>query len=462
MLTTGCLSVPGPADGPRDAAVDAGPSADGGDGGDGDGGGDGGVACTARPPGTPSVFAPTPAGLRPGAVADLNCDGRDDLLLLNIPRTSQSQGVYVMLGRPQGVGSVHDGFLPTGSAEPYHVMASDFTADGRLDLLVLAGEDSGGTPDNDRAVLFAFEASGAGPASFTARGRVELTPAGFPNFAPSYYLPCHLARAQLDDDPALELVITDYDGIVTAEVTSFAPLALADVREVPVPVAAIGGANWNALQVQPIPSRLAPGRQDLIVQTQWVTIILANGSGGLALVGSSFVPSTADSPGFGGGMYFLNLDGGDMPDVFGVGGDGAGAVLLESGQATRVDWRFLASSSLGLPDRKVDWSGVGPLGGDARADLVLLDRDEMAGGPARLLLLTDLGVVLSPPSVGAQAALSRSFAAPQPLRPDTVIVGDFDGVPPAEVVAIDGQTPAITCVRVAAGGAALEACPAGP
>lgn len=454
----GCLSIPDPR-GVADGG-DAGVGPDGGDGGDGGGvsdGGDGGMRpCTPSGPGIGTPFAPSPARVRAFGTADFNCDGKDDLIVLNVPGGSQAQGIYLMLGRPQGAGSIFDTFVATGATRPMVVLAEDFTGDGLLDLLVFGGEDTGG-PDgeSDQGVLLAFTATA--PTSFSPSGRVVFDPVAFPKFEPVSFLPSSMARAQLDDDAALELVVIDYDGLVTADVTAFSPLALANARALPLPTGLVD--NWRAEAAQPFPSALAPGRHDLLVITQYEVVVLRNGAGGLTAAGVVGVPATAASAGFQ-GAFFTNLDNGTMPDTVGAGGNGAGAILFETQSSTRLDWSFMGAGTLALSDPYANWIQLGNTGGGAAPDLVVLDRDMSRSLlPAELQIYRDLAPAAGPASIRPASFSARRYTGSEPRDPDSFVIGNFDGVGAPEIVGFEDSDGAAVCVRDT--GTALEPCPTG-
>ncbi|MCC6994384.1 MAG: VCBS repeat-containing protein [Deltaproteobacteria bacterium] len=450
----GCLSIPDPR-GAGDGG-DAGVVVDGGDGGVADAGDGGARPCTPSAPGIGTPFAPSPARVRAHGVADFNCDGKDDLIVLNVPGEPLAQGIFLMLGRPLGAGAIFDAFVATGATRPMVVLAEDFTGDGLLDLLVFGGEDTGG-PDgeSDQGVLLAFTATT--PTTFSASGRVVFDPVAFPRFEPVSFLPSSMARAQLDDDAALELVVLDYDGIVTADVTTFSPLALGNVTALPLPMGLVD--SWRAEAAQPFPSALAPGRQDLLVITQYEVVVLRNGATGLTPAGVVPVPPTAATSGFQ-GAFFTNLDNGTMPDAVGAGGNGAGAILFEGQSSTRLDWSYLGAGTLQLSDPYANWIQLGHTGGGAAPDLVVLDRDMSRNLlPAELQIYRDLAPAAGPASIRPTSFSARRYSGSEPRDPDSFVIGNFDGVGAPEIVGFEDSDGTAACVRDT--GTALEPCPTG-
>ncbi len=206
------------------------------------------------------------------------------------------------------------------------------------------------------------------------------------------------------------------------------------------------------------PSTLAAGRDDLVVITQYYVVMLRNGLSGLTVVGTVPVPATATG-GFQ-GAFFTNLDGNITPDTVGAGGTGAGAVLFDGTNATRLDYRFMGSSTLMLGDNNVNWNQVGDSGFGAKPDLFALDRNDNTPGPATLHLYRDLTVTSGPAAITPQSHSSRVYSGPQPVDPDSFVVGNFDGVGAPEIVGFEDTNGLAACVRDS--GSALEACTTGP
>src|ERR1043166_5069915 len=99
-----------------------------------DAGVDGSVACPHT--GLPSVPSPTTGvGAAMIAVADMNGDGKPDIVTVN----STDSSVSVLLGN--GDGTFQDRFDYPTRAQPRHVDVVDVNGDGRLDVITISTMD---------------------------------------------------------------------------------------------------------------------------------------------------------------------------------------------------------------------------------------------------------------------------------------------------------------------------------
>ena len=111
----------------------------------------GGVAILLQEPGSPGEFAsaahvPLGAGGISVAAADLNSDARTDLLLASRSSDPARAGVFLATQDPLVAGSFLPAFRLDAGQRPRHVTAADLDGDGRPDLVVAnAGIDGKGS-----------------------------------------------------------------------------------------------------------------------------------------------------------------------------------------------------------------------------------------------------------------------------------------------------------------------------
>jgi hypothetical protein len=120
------------------------------------------------PDATPIATFPFPPGDKPihivsGGLADLNGDGKDDVLLASAfadDQVTEGHGIYVLLGSTQGFGKTHAGFLSTFASAiapmPMAVAAADIRGSSAIDVLALSRLPEA-DPELARTFLVLFE-----------------------------------------------------------------------------------------------------------------------------------------------------------------------------------------------------------------------------------------------------------------------------------------------------------------
>ena len=423
-VLAGCLSDPAPASG-----RDGGP-ADAGGGGDG-----GGAAC--QPVGAGVNFPPEEGSYTfyPARVADLNCDGKDDLVLLARADDAPSeagQGVYILFGRAAGFGQVYDARVVTGALEPHAVVLRQLGGDERLDALVYAARDDDGDPaDNESVHLAAYE---GGPGGFTARGQRQLTTV---DALPTPYFQdssaAFLEPADLDGDDAVNLVLSSG---TTLSLLELAPWGSPD------PVAeesAVEDLGWfgGPLRVYPRPGGSG---DDLVVCNLYDVRQCRHKAASLGLTCSAEASVNDVLPG-GIAPYgvFTDLSGDGVPDVIGGSGvdDSVGLVGARMGpsEATVLTWAVDGQSTPRPPVDRVAWSVVANFDGGAAPELVVLDNGQADERSTEIVVYSDLR--LSGDTITAAGATRcHTFAEPV-ATPDFLVDGDFDGDGRRDLVAFD-------------------------
>jgi serine/threonine-protein kinase len=254
VLCAACLSTPPPRQGPGDP--DAAPP-------------DPDAMPTPIPDAQPRCELPAatvsfpPAGdilVWPGAAVDLDCDGRDELILLvradgiDEPR----QGVYILVsGTGQAV------CVPTGPNDPHGILVENLGGSAHQDLLVLGAKDTDADPRvNEVSRLLAFQ---GGPGlTFTAVGAIDLA-GNTPEVGAGEYSAVWLETLNLDGDGARDLMFTLPRGLYVAELAPWGMPAILDGA----PVSIDGGVVWSGGHMVAFPSPNQAGYDDLVVSNRY-------------------------------------------------------------------------------------------------------------------------------------------------------------------------------------------------
>lgn len=403
---TGCLSEPSvPADagsGSMDAATDASaPDA-------------GPPACVGTGAVGPGLdFPPGDVGfqvrLGPARVADLNCDGLDDLIVANVPpASSESWGVFVLLGRGSGVGTKYDAFVPTGVAIPRALHVGDVVGDGQADIAVYGHGTGLG------AWLIVFEGETA--ADF-ADDRY-LMPELAAEAAPEHGEGAVLAIGDVSGDGVADVVTGTQNDLWLGVVQQWRTdqnVSTTSAEALPGP----DSGTWRGLSGATV---LAPGT------------VLARDTGGTTVFVDGIptrVMLAADD------HLFTAVW--DDATVFGTGVDHLSAIALPAGPA-----RALPGFAVG-GDGLADGIAVAQLDGDAAPDVVVLDA--RTGTASRVVVARNVR-----PS-GAELAVSQTMVgilADAALVPTGVVTGDFDGDGVPDLVVYD-EAGAFECLNLQLG-----------
>ena len=410
ILCAACLSTPPPRQDLADAALadaalaDATPTPD------------------ARPrcelPGATVAFPP-PGDLLvvPGAAVDLDCDGRDELILLvradgiDQPR----QGVYVI------VTATGDAvFLATGADRPHAVLVEDLGGDAHLDLLVLAGRDTDGDPRvNELARLLAFE--GQAGLGFTPIGAIDLpgnAPAPAGDFSTLW-----VTSLDLDGDAARDLMIALPRTLLVAELAAWGDAAILDGAP-----AQVGGLTWSGGQMVAFPSPGQPGFDDLVLNNRLEVHYFRNPGDGSRWTGSQDAQPIPFQGGFLDTRVFVHMDTDGIPEAVGAskftqGAQGGMARITNTGKGLH-----LLADSLDDEVENVTDTLAAALDPGTPPDLAVLDK---RAAEARLVVRPDLGRFGSDLTTGP----ARTYVF-QGILPDTLIDGDFVPGGGREIVAL--------------------------
>ncbi len=430
MLVAGCLADPEP-HAPRDASVDAADAADGAAGDAGDGGSRGWCGQTGATP-TALPRLTFPYRYLNGVVTDLNCDQKDDVILLAIS-DGAGQGIHVTLGPLERILRSR-GFVSTGTTRPYAAELAELSGDSYPDLVVVGAERTmgdAGLITNQVVKLLLFE--GTATLGFRAAGSVTL-----PSLAPALEYPQNsrmfMALLDLDGDAQRDVVVWSGDPYVTSNTVQLelspwgaSPVAR-DVRIVPPEGSQHGGPirAWRSRD----PGVTKAHDSIFIASTSGVLLYDNDGAG---LLNPGTIAPTARATAT--AQPFFDLDRDGQVDI--IGAD----MNVDTGITSIVGFTAMGlwppvfhrmQSSVPVPSPPGGAATVvADFEGDGQPELVLLDNYQDVG-PYTLRVLYDLS-----PGAELTASTLRSVTFASGWQPDQLLIGDFDGSGRPEVWTLD-------------------------
>jgi hypothetical protein len=426
----------------------------------GDGGADMGVGLTDMPlhgdalvgAGTPFPPAGTTA-LRLGTVGDLNQDGKNDLVLLDA--TPGHVGLYVLLGRSSGIGSVYDSFMPT-TVQPL-AAATLLAAPGAAPSVVALAVDGNGD-----AVLLAFDGAPDGGLKMPFS-----TPLPFKPDVASPNLYVTIARFTQTGLPGI--VVGDDNGGWSGQPTNWPNTDGASFVQLPKGLCGSNGPS-DTMGVVAVPR--SDGLDDLLmVRFDCLSYFHNDGSGVFVNGVQKLTWSQTDHQYFGGqeGMIYSftegDIDGDGVPDVLGGIGHLTAfpmkplLAVVATGNATPP----AIPEPVVHPIESLNAPRFGGLAAqnmdkDTRNELLWLDpySNSDAGVLAQVGCYVDVSFNgdLDMGVVGARDPLFYKFPS---LSPAFFAAGRFRGLRGGEVVAFS-STGASQCVQMDVNGLTLESC----
>ena len=306
-----------------------------------------GAAQAQQPAFAPVVTYPVAGSPRNLVVADVNNDGKADVVTAN--QTSNSVGV--LLGAGNGTFQVATTYSTGASSNPYDVAVADVNADSKPDIL------TANYTTNSTGVLLGNDNGTFQPVVAYATGVANGSPTG-------------IAVADVTGDGKLDLVTTNSFGY---NITVFAGTGTGSFQ---APVSYALGPNAASLDVT-VADLNADGQPDLVVAnggSNTVALLMGRGGGGFLPgpyavgAGASFIP-------FGVAAGDVNGDG--RPDVVTANSaNNTVSVLLNQGASLGAATSFQNSGS---PAN----IAVADINGDGQADLLTAN----PGDPAIAVLL---------------------------------------------------------------------------
>ena len=295
----------------------------------------------------PSPHSPFPVGHLPNdiAIGDFNGDGNSDLVIPN----HQTPYVTILLGDGRGGfrPAPHSPFSTQSRPHPHGAVAADFNGDGKLDVVIDSWAD-------DRVLLLLGDGVGnlIGPGQFFSVGKRPYQ---------------RLRSADFNKDGKPDLVITNLDG---NNVTILLGDGKGGFREAPGSPFPAGAAPW-AVAIDDINR---DGNPDLVVvpyapdvkdPSQIVaTILLGDGKGGFTPMRGSLLP----------------LHGCQGPNGVATGdinGDGFRDIVVSCAQSNNIVMFLGSKTGAFQPSirqfKDTGWSGlaVADLNGDGKDDIVV-------------------------------------------------------------------------------------------
>jgi len=407
--------------------------------GDGDAGADGASLRRYPPSSNPAVLT-----LRALAVADLDGDGAEDLVVSNALETT-TRGVFVFPGRRGFDVDAFGSYLRT-SARALDLTPAFADGDDRLDLVTVGRDRIAGV----LGLLEVHLARGA-PLEFAAPLLFQWELEGFPDGGGTLpdAPPVRVIARDVTRDDVVDFVVADTTRIAFLSPTCFEPVAFAQSVATPL---SLSSPMTGIVDVHFVPARGAIDDR-----------IVVFGRERLSIFEVPFTPGVPPSPVVTGALPFADADadriGSATADTDGDGlrellvyaGDSLHAVTLEA--VPTITTMDLDSFTL---DNDFDALHVLDVNGNAAPDVVLLDSNALPNlGTSSLVLVLDLFTredALESPIAPVSHKLERGF------DPELIAAGDFDGEDDDLEIVVFDVDGAAACVRLNRSTFAMDAC----
>jgi|GEM_PF-3284024 len=376
---------------------------------------------------TPQAFPPPSevraTRIRNAFVADVDGDGRDDLLLTNVPADSDDAGVYVILGGPDARPDAYDAFIPTRAGAAVAIVA-DLTAETRPDLV---------TVETDGSQAFVEIHPQTARASFGTPLVRETTPWPFVPITGSFplaLLPVVATAADLTADGVPDLLLLDRIASWFLAPTAWTSQAVLQGPALQLPSP---DAGWDVVVDAFVVSNVAGTTEYLAVLEQFgrITFFPIDPVSGVAQEG---IRVTTGVNAMSAVRFDVTSDGRD--ELVMAAGIELSALTLAPPEASGYGYTGLIGL---LPDEGVDALAVLHVDDTGGPEIILLDDEEtQSGARSQLLVVRDAYVdsaLQSPWSV-----LTHTF--PVGAHPALMAVGRFDDDDAVEVFLYtrDGQS----------------------
>ncbi|PKN58578.1 MAG: hypothetical protein CVU56_04865 [Deltaproteobacteria bacterium HGW-Deltaproteobacteria-14] len=379
--------------------------------------------------------------LREVYVADLDGDGRHDVLLANGPDAAGDTGVYVTLGGPGARPTRYDAFVTTRGV-PVAVTVASLTGGALPDLVTFSSQ-------GERAFVEVHPQTG--PARFGTPLVRETTPAFAPriDYPDSSFSPVVAAALDLTADGVADLLLIDrLDSFYLAPTAwESQPVLQGPIARLPYP-----DDGWNVVvdAFVSVDDDIPPKRFLAVLEgTQHIAYFEIAPTTGVAAPAER-VSTGAEIR----GVARADLDGDGRDEVIGASGRALTALNITP---PSVDAHVFRPDLLNpkVPDESIDGVAALDVGGDGAPEIILLDAAPAAGGTSQLLVIRD-------PYVDGDSALTSSWTITGETlttRPALMAVGrlDDDGAVEVFLYGLDGVT---ECRKITiAADVNVEGCP---
>ncbi|MCA9514884.1 MAG: hypothetical protein KC635_08080 [Myxococcales bacterium] len=401
----------------------------------------------ATPLGERTAFPPAASvretRLRRAYVHDVDGDGRDDLLLANIPTSDADAGLYLFRGRPGFDPELVDAYVPTG-VRPEGVAFARVTGADREDLLVFGGV-AGGKGFLEVHPWTGDPAAPYGPAlrRETSAAPYDFVPDG--GIYPNDLRPVHVVGGDLTGGAAPGFVVADlYNAYV------FAPSAVTAQAFPRADGAQLSpGHLWNAITYAGLLDTPTSGRWLVMWEQFYDLNLFPIGESGLDTNGVVTTRLGASHM----GVTRADIDGDGVDDLVGFATTDLSVVRLTPPTA-RV-FAYDAPNDL-APDTQLEQVDVRDIDGNGVPEVILFDDEAGSANQSLIFILRDVWLDSDGDRLASPSS-KETFAFPLGSRPALLGVGQLDDDAATELVAFTRDGVA-TCVEAGAD-AKMTRCP---
>lgn len=356
----------------------------------------------------------TDANVTALTAADMNCDGKLDLIMANsgnntvsvLPNTTPPGAIYPSFAAMQNFGAGRG----TDS-----VAAADVNGDGKRDIIVANSSD--GTV----SLLLNTTAAGASIPSFATQ---QTFSAGIE--------PNNIAAADLNGDGRPDIVVTDNPQNDVVVLLNTTVPGSANLSFAPQQAFFLGANRPNSVTLADVNG---DGRLDLISATDGnnISVLLNTTAPGVTTPGFAAAQSFAAGGGNPNFVTASDINGDGKPDLIVTNGGNSVSVLLNTTVPGAMTLSFAAAQSFSTPNGPSSVAAV-DIDGDGRPDLIV-------SNSAFAIPSNTVSVLLNTTAPGASApnfATQQAFATGE--YPHSVIATDINGDGKLDIVVANNGT----------------------
>ncbi|MBI4508256.1 MAG: hypothetical protein HY698_01385 [Deltaproteobacteria bacterium] len=386
----------------------------------------------------PLLFPPPglTMNIRAAVVADLNQDGKVDLLVANSNGDPTTQGFFVMLGRQDGVGKYYDAYVKTGATVPCGLHVAQFGGSDALDVLVFGPRlEPSDAASEERSFVLGF--NGTSPVTFDPPYTLETTR----KVDPGQNGYCVIASGHFDGNDIRDVVVGDGSWVQVIMTAGWSSLALGDSAFFRLFGTTDDG--WFQRATGAIGISSGERRKDDILVTDYrgASWFINDGSGnpwGFSRVVRNDAWPTV-------GPYFTafhDLDKNGTPDVVGAAGTYVGAVVAGPTPDSTAGISY-DQDTVGWQTGRIGGLVVDNFDANDRAEIVVIQnpRDDLPD-EWQVQLIQNAYVKEQASDAGITRALASNnsrllYVLPTDFRFGAMVRGDFNGDGKSEIVILD-------------------------